>query len=41
VDEPGTVNNSFQLFPTAAIDPFGKLVVAWYDNRRGLIIGDC
>jgi hypothetical protein len=36
VDEPGTLNNSFQLFPTAVIDPFGNLVVAWYDNRRGL-----
>ncbi len=29
-------NNSFQLFPAAAIDRFGNLVVAWYDNRRGL-----
>jgi hypothetical protein len=29
--------NSFQLFPTAAIDRFGDIVVAWYDNRRGLI----
>jgi uncharacterized repeat protein (TIGR01451 family) len=29
-------NNSFQLFPQAAIDPFGDIVVAWYDNRRGL-----
>jgi hypothetical protein len=28
--------DSFQLFPTAAIDPFGDIVVAWYDNRRGL-----
>jgi hypothetical protein len=27
-------NNSFQLFPTAAIDQFGHLVVAWYDNRN-------
>jgi hypothetical protein len=28
--------DSFQLFPTAAIDPFGDIVAAWYDNRRGL-----
>jgi hypothetical protein len=28
--------DAFQLFPTAAIDPFGDIVVAWYDNRRGL-----
>jgi hypothetical protein len=28
--------DSFQLFPTAAIDPFGNIAVAWYDNRRGL-----
>lgn len=27
--------DSFQVFPTAAIDPFGDIVVAWYDNRRG------
>src|SRR6266511_3002117 len=26
--------NSFQLFPTASIDEFGNIVVAWYDNRR-------
>src|SRR5439155_2590490 len=39
VDEPGTINNSFQLFTTAAIDPFGNLVMAWYDNRRGLTNG--
>lgn len=29
-------NNSFQLTPTAAIDEFGNIVVAWYDNRRRL-----
>jgi hypothetical protein len=30
-------NNSFQLFPMAAIDSSsGTLAVAWYDNRRGL-----
>ncbi len=29
-------SNSFQLFPSAAIDQFGNIVVAWYDNRRGL-----
>jgi hypothetical protein len=29
-------NGSFQLFPMAAIDRFGTIVVAWYDNRRGL-----
>jgi hypothetical protein len=28
--------SSFQLFPPAAIDQFGDIVVAWYDNRRGL-----
>jgi hypothetical protein len=28
--------DAFQLFPTASIDPFGDIVVAWYDNRRGL-----
>ena len=33
---PGTTHNSFQLFPTAAIDQNGNIVVAWYDNRRGL-----
>jgi hypothetical protein len=27
--------NSFQLFPTASIDAFGNIVVAWYDNRAG------
>ena len=25
---------SHQLFPTAAIDEFGNIVVAWYDNRN-------
>jgi hypothetical protein len=29
------MDSSFQLFPTAAIDPFGDIVVAWYDNRDG------
>jgi hypothetical protein len=42
---PGTWNtftlesgpsNTFRLFPTAAIDSSGTIVVAWYDNRRGL-----
>jgi hypothetical protein len=28
--------DSFQLFPTAAIDSFGNIAIAWYDNRRGL-----
>jgi hypothetical protein len=32
-------SNSFQLFPTASIDRFGNIVVAWYDNRRGLTNG--
>lgn len=36
VNVAGTINNSFQLFATAAIDRFGNIVVAWYDNRRGL-----
>jgi hypothetical protein len=31
--------NSFQLFPSAAVDKFGNIVVAWYDNRRGLTNG--
>ena len=30
-------NNSFQLFPTASIDPFGDILVCYYDNRRGLV----
>ncbi len=29
-------SNSFQIYPTASIDKFGNIVVAWYDNRRGL-----
>jgi hypothetical protein len=29
-------NASAQLFPQAAIDQFGDIVVAYYDNRRGL-----
>ena len=33
VSGPGA---SFQLFPTAAVDRFGNIVVTWYDNRRGL-----
>jgi hypothetical protein len=32
-------NNSAQLFPTAAIDQFGTLAVAWYDNRAGALNG--
>jgi hypothetical protein len=32
----GTGPLSFQLFPTAAIDQQGNLVVDWYDNRRNL-----
>lgn len=27
---------SLQLMPTATIDPFGNIAIAWYDNRRGL-----
>jgi hypothetical protein len=30
------IETSSALFPNAAIDQFGDLVVAWYDNRRGL-----
>jgi hypothetical protein len=30
-------NNSFQLFPTAAIDAFGNIIVFYYDNRRGQV----
>ena len=29
-------SNSFQIFPFTAIDRFGNIVLAWYDNRRGL-----
>jgi hypothetical protein len=28
--------NRSEFFPNAAIDRFGDIVVAWYDNRRGL-----
>jgi hypothetical protein len=31
----GANDGSDQLFPTAAIDPFGDIVVAWYDNHNG------
>jgi hypothetical protein len=30
------IETSSALFPNAAIDQFGDIVVAWYDNRRGL-----
>jgi hypothetical protein len=30
------IETSSTLFPNAAIDQFGNIVVAWYDNRRGL-----
>jgi len=30
------VETSSTFFPNAAIDQFGNIVVAWYDNRRGL-----
>jgi hypothetical protein len=30
------IETSSTLFPNAAIDEFGNIVVAWYDNRRGL-----
>jgi hypothetical protein len=33
VNGPG---NSYAMFPQAAIDAFGDIVIAWYDNRRGL-----
>lgn len=33
-------NNSFQFFPAAAIDPFGNIAVAWYDNRSGATDGN-
>jgi hypothetical protein len=29
--------NIFRLFPTAAIDPFGDILVCYYDNRRGRV----
>jgi hypothetical protein len=30
------IQTSSALFPNAAIDQFGDIVVGWYDNRRGL-----
>jgi hypothetical protein len=30
------IETSSALFPIAAIDQFGDIVVTWYDNRRGL-----
>jgi hypothetical protein len=30
------IETSSTIFPNAAIDRFGDIVVAWYDNRRGL-----
>jgi hypothetical protein len=30
------IETSSAFFPNAAIDQFGNIVVAWYDNRRGL-----
>jgi hypothetical protein len=30
------IETSSALFPNAAIDQFGDIVVSWYDNRRGL-----
>jgi hypothetical protein len=33
------IATSSALFPNAAIDQFGDIVVAWYDNRRGLANG--
>jgi hypothetical protein len=30
------IETSSALFPNAAIDQFGDIVLAWYDNRRGL-----
>ena len=31
---------ALQVMPTAEIDQFGNIVVAWYDTRRGLFQGD-
>jgi hypothetical protein len=31
----GPSSTNWQIFPTAAIDQFGDIVVAWYDNRNG------
>jgi Ca2+-binding RTX toxin-like protein len=31
--------NSFQLFPSASIDRFGNIAVAWYENRGGATNG--
>jgi hypothetical protein len=30
------IETSSTIFPNAAIDEFGDIVVSWYDNRRGL-----
>ncbi len=32
---PAGTSNTFRLFPTAAIDPFGDIAVAWYQNYSG------
>ena len=32
-------NGLFHLFPRASIDPFGNILVSYYDNRRGLVNG--
>ena len=33
---PDGAAGTLQIFPNAAIDEFGNIVVTWYDNRRGL-----
>jgi len=33
------IETSSTFFPNAAIDQFGNIVIAWYDNRRGLYNG--
>lgn len=37
---PTDLADTHQLFPTAAIDKFGNIVVAWYDTRRRLFNQD-
>src|SRR5262249_42656905 len=34
------IETSSTFFPNAAIDQFGDVVVAWYENRRGLNNGE-
>jgi subtilisin-like proprotein convertase family protein/Ca2+-binding RTX toxin-like protein len=37
---PDGASGAHQIFPFAAIDAFGNLVLAWYDTRRGVTNGN-